>query len=187
MNPVTLLDKYDKPGPRYTSYPTVPVWSKDFGQKRYQDALSRYSSCSSPTFSVYLHLPFCARRCHYCGCNAVTAESPASVDAYLDAVSEIRPFNGRGLISPHIDFERGGRVYAKVWGNMTDAARQAEVAVILGTDHNGGEGTLTLTRQNYATPYGVLPTASDIVDTVADAIGPQLALKRSYITSVNTP
>jgi AmmeMemoRadiSam system protein B len=60
---------------------------------------------------------------------------------------------------------------------MAAAAREAEIAVILGTDHNGGEGALTLTRQHYATPYGVLPTATDVVDILAESIGPELAFE----------
>ncbi|MGD9101758.1 MAG: AmmeMemoRadiSam system protein B, partial [Anaerolineae bacterium] len=87
------------------------------------------------------------------------------------------PFKGRGVISPHIDYERGGTVYAQVWGRATGVAREAEVAVIFGTDHNGGDGMLTLTRQNYATPYGVLPTATGVVDAVAEAVGPDFAFE----------
>jgi AmmeMemoRadiSam system protein B len=102
-------------------------------------------------------------------------ELAAMLDVYLDGIAEVESFAGRGLVSPHIDYGRGGAVYAQVWKRMAQAAREAEVAVILGTDHNGGEGTLTLTRQHYATPYGVLPTATDVVDAVADAIGPELA------------
>lgn len=102
-------------------------------------------------------------------------ELAAMLDVYLDDVPESVPFEGRGVVSPHIDYERGGPAYAQVWRKTADMAREAEIAVIFGTDHNGGEGTLTLTRQHYATPYGVLPTATDVVDAVADAIGPELA------------
>jgi len=116
-------------------------------------------------------------------------ELAAMLDGYLDALTtplartgagnrEARqPFKGRGLISPHIDYERGGPVYAQVWQQATEMAREAEVAVILGTDHNGGQGTLTLTRQHYATPYGVLPTAADVVDALAGAIGHEFAFE----------
>jgi AmmeMemoRadiSam system protein B len=104
-------------------------------------------------------------------------ELAAMLDVFFDDIAEVTPFDGRGLVSPHIDYERGGSVYAHVWGRIADAAREAEVAVILGTDHNGGEGTLTLTRQHYATPYGLLPTATDIVDAVTDAIGADLAFE----------
>jgi AmmeMemoRadiSam system protein B len=80
-----------------------------------------------------------------------------------------------GLVSPHIDYQRGGRVYAGVWERAADAVRGADLAIILGTDHAGGAGRITLTRQHYATPYGVLPTASDVVDAIAAAIGEEAA------------
>jgi MEMO1 family protein len=77
----------------------------------------------------------------------------------------------RGLVTPHIDYQRGGPVYAAVWQQAADAARDADLAIIFGTDHSGGEGRLTPTRQSYATPFGVLPTAVDIVDRCASALG----------------
>jgi len=80
-----------------------------------------------------------------------------------------------GLVSPHIDYERGGPVYAQVWGQAADAVRAADLVIIFGTDHAGSAGRITLTRQHYATPYGVLPTAIDVVDTVAAAIGEEAA------------
>lgn len=82
-----------------------------------------------------------------------------------------------GLISPHIDYQRGGPVYAGVWSQAAEAARSAELVVIFGTDHNGGNGRITLTRQNYATPYGVLPTAVEVVDALAAAIGHERAFE----------
>ena len=81
----------------------------------------------------------------------------------------------RGLISPHIDFARGGPVYAQVWQQATNAVRQADLALILGTDHYGSAGTITLTHQNYATPYGILPTAGDVVDALGTALGVEAA------------
>jgi AmmeMemoRadiSam system protein B len=98
------------------------------------------------------------------------------LNGYLDAVdggttqiSEIR-----GLVCPHIDYARGGPVYAGVWKTAANTARAADVVVILGTDHYGNN-LLTLTRQNYCTPFGVLPTAQDIVDSIAEAVGPETA------------
>jgi len=79
--------------------------------------------------------------------------------------------NGVGLVSPHIDYARGGRVYAQVWKEAEESVRAAELAIIFGTDHFGGDASITLTRQNYATPFGVLPTARDIVGELAGAIG----------------
>jgi AmmeMemoRadiSam system protein B len=99
------------------------------------------------------------------------------LDGHLDAV-EPTPTGlpgVRGLLSPHIDYARGGPVYARVWLQGGEAARSAHRAIILGTDHYGPEGTFTLTHQRYATPYGVLPTASDIVDALANALGKEAA------------
>lgn len=76
-----------------------------------------------------------------------------------------------GLISPHIDFQRGGPIYARAWLPAAGAAREADLVIILGTDHAGGPGQLTLTRQHYATPWGMLPTARTVVDAIAAAIG----------------
>ncbi len=83
----------------------------------------------------------------------------------------------RGLVSPHIDFDRGGVVYAQVWEDAAEAVREAEVAVLFGTDHIGGEARLTLTHQRYATPWGVLPTANRIVDTIARELGPEVVFR----------
>jgi len=80
----------------------------------------------------------------------------------------------RGVLCPHIDFQRGGRVYAGLWRRAVEAARQAELIVVLGTDHNGGS-LLTLTGQRYATPWGTLPTAGEVVDALAHVIGEEEA------------
>lgn len=83
----------------------------------------------------------------------------------------------RGLVSPHIDYQRGGPVYAGVWQRAAEALREAELAIILGTDHIGG-AAITLTHQRYATPLGVLPTANKIVDELARALGPEQVFAR---------
>ena len=109
---------------------------------------------------------------------------PAGVDelrrflrGYLDAVDDVRPGfdGGRGLVSPHIDYARGGPVYAHVWKRAEEMVKAAELVVLLGTDHFGEDGRLTLTRQHYSTPFGVLPTARDAVDALAGAVGPETA------------
>jgi len=79
-----------------------------------------------------------------------------------------------GMLSPHIDYQRGGAVYAQVWKRMAQAAREAELVIIFGTDHYGSD-LFTLTRQNYATPYGVLPTEQPLVDALAAVIGEEAA------------
>jgi AmmeMemoRadiSam system protein B len=80
-----------------------------------------------------------------------------------------------GLVSPHIDFDRGGPVYAQVWGRAAAAARAADLAIIFGTDHFSEGFRFSLTRQHYATPFGVLPTDTAIVDALAGALGEETA------------
>ncbi len=86
--PRALLDKYNKPGPRYTSYPTVPVWSADFGGDDYLAALARLADSPDDELSLYMHLPYCMKRCHYCGCNSEVSHDPGDFDSYLDLVEK---------------------------------------------------------------------------------------------------
>ena len=81
--------------------------------------------------------------------------------------------NGRlaGVLSPHIDYERGGKTYAELWQRSRPYLDDVELAVIFGTDHSGGLGTLTPTVQSYASPYGVMPTDREVVDGLAEALG----------------
>jgi AmmeMemoRadiSam system protein B len=81
----------------------------------------------------------------------------------------------RALVSPHIDYPRGGPIYAQVWQAASEAIRAAERVIIFGTDHMGGEGRLTLTRQSYGTPWGDFPTDLEAVDAVATTIGEEAA------------
>ena len=76
-----------------------------------------------------------------------------------------------GMLCPHIDFARGWRTYAQTWQAASAGLTDIERVVILGTDHRGGEASLTLTRQDYLTPLGTLATEVAVVDRIALAIG----------------
>lgn len=102
-------------------------------------------------------------------------EALSSYGVGLDGSPSTTVDGVRGIVCPHIDYHRGGPVYARVWASAAQAARQAEVIVVFGTDHAGGAERLTLTRQRYATPFGSLPTAVDVVDEVSRAIGEDVA------------
>jgi len=80
-----------------------------------------------------------------------------------------------GLISPHIDFARGWETYARTWVQAREAVQEADLIILLGTDHGGSPGALTFTRQNYATPWGVLPTDIPLVDRLTDILGKERA------------
>lgn len=77
-------ERYAGAGPRYTSYPTVPYWDAGFDSADYEDALDEVAHHPSRALSVYVHIPFCGRRCWYCGCNAMVTHRTDIVDAYLD-------------------------------------------------------------------------------------------------------
>ncbi|UCD16782.1 MAG: oxygen-independent coproporphyrinogen III oxidase [Candidatus Zixiibacteriota bacterium] len=81
-----LVIKYDRPGPRYTSYPTVPEWSDTYGAQDYAKAIRIASKKVSGPLSLYLHLPFCRKRCWFCGCNTNVTHSLNSIDEYLARV-----------------------------------------------------------------------------------------------------
>jgi len=87
-------------------------------------------------------------------------------------------WSGRAVVSPHIDYMRGGPVYASVWRRAARAVAEAELVLIFGTDHNGGDSLITLTRKPYATPFGALPGAPDLVDRLARAYGEEAAFTR---------
>lgn len=84
-------------------------------------------------------------------------------------------YDGRGIVSPHIDFQRGGQVYAQVWNQATPSLLEADLVLIFGTDHNGRPGSITLTRQPYATPFGILPADSLLIDQLAEVLGEEAA------------
>lgn len=88
---------------------------------------------------------------------------------------EVEPLaHVRGVVSPHIDYQRGGPRYAEIWDVATRSARRARRAIILGTGHYNQPG-FTLTRQSYQTPLGVVPTDLRVVDALAEALGPERA------------
>jgi oxygen-independent coproporphyrinogen-3 oxidase len=82
-----LIKKYDRPGPRYTSYPTAPEWSDGFKQGQYEDHLAVANRRKDP-LSIYVHLPFCKEMCRFCGCNVVATHDRSRADAYLDALEQ---------------------------------------------------------------------------------------------------
>jgi oxygen-independent coproporphyrinogen III oxidase len=79
-----LLLRHSKAGPRYTSYPTVPVWKEDFADADYEAGLR---SARLPA-SVYVHIPFCKEQCTFCGCNMVVSGRREPGTRYLAALEQ---------------------------------------------------------------------------------------------------
>ncbi|HTP53039.1 MAG TPA: AmmeMemoRadiSam system protein B [Anaeromyxobacteraceae bacterium] len=79
------------------------------------------------------------------------------------------------LVSPHIDYARGGHCYAHAWRAAAERC-DADLFVVFGTAHASPEHLFTLTRQSYATPLGTMATDADVVDRVAFELGEEEVL-----------
>jgi oxygen-independent coproporphyrinogen-3 oxidase len=77
-----LLEKYSKPGPRYTSYPTAPYFHTGFSESDWIEEL-RASQRPERPLSLYFHIPFCDTLCYYCGCNMVATGDYGKAKNYL--------------------------------------------------------------------------------------------------------
>ena len=91
-----LIRRYDKPGPRYTSYPTAVQFHEGFQQNAYVEAakLSNEDPIPRP-LSLYFHLPFCATVCYYCGCNKIVTKNRERAQPYLDRLNKEIAMHGR--------------------------------------------------------------------------------------------
>jgi oxygen-independent coproporphyrinogen-3 oxidase len=78
-----LLRKYDRPLPRYTSYPPATELSADFEEVNFRAALAVSNYRKTP-LSLYCHIPFCETACYFCGCNTIITRQKQIADPYLD-------------------------------------------------------------------------------------------------------
>ena len=82
---IDLIKKYDKPGPRYTSYPTAPHFNESFTHKNYLDEIIKTNQGKDlPDLSLYFHLPFCDTLCYFCGCNMIVTRNRDRIKRYID-------------------------------------------------------------------------------------------------------
>lgn len=78
-----LIHKYDKAGPRYTSYPTAPMFHEGIGADVYAETLRNAANEDAP-LSLYIHIPFCNTVCYYCGCNKIVTKQYDRAAPYLE-------------------------------------------------------------------------------------------------------
>ena len=83
-----LIEKYNKQAPRYTSYPPANFFTEEIGAAEYQQAVSESNQWKPENISFYFHIPFCTKKCHYCGCNAIGMRSADTVSNYINALIE---------------------------------------------------------------------------------------------------
>ncbi len=89
MVPAQLIEKYNVPGPRYTSYPTVPYWDEEnFNVDKWITSLKKsfIESNKKEGISIYIHLPYCESLCTFCACNKRITKQHSVEDPYIDAL-----------------------------------------------------------------------------------------------------
>ncbi|MBT4972235.1 MAG: oxygen-independent coproporphyrinogen III oxidase, partial [Thiotrichales bacterium] len=108
-----LIRRYDKAGPRYTSYPTAVQFDSKFNANSYREAVARTNSKDKlRPISLYFHIPFCDTVCFYCGCNKIATKDRTKSPPYLDRV--IRELELQGEI-----FDKNRVVDQLHWGGGT--------------------------------------------------------------------
>ncbi len=81
--------KYDKPGPRYTSYPTAPQFSESFTHTDYMDEIVKTNYGENlPDLSLYFHIPYCDTLCYFCGCNMLITRNRERIKEYIRYVQK---------------------------------------------------------------------------------------------------
>jgi oxygen-independent coproporphyrinogen III oxidase len=107
-----FLGKYNKTGPRYTSYPPATSFNTSFTTAEFIPAVIKSNSEQPESISIYIHIPFCPQLCFFCGCNTTAFESAAKIRRYIDCVlKEI------DTVAQHIDKSR--KVSQIHWGGGT--------------------------------------------------------------------
>jgi oxygen-independent coproporphyrinogen-3 oxidase len=137
-----LLPRYAMEGPRYTSYPTAPVWGDGYGPSDFRRDLSRDDAQPGDGLSIYVHVPFCRSLCHFCACNRVITRNEAlpvqfletierEVDTVREAVGAPRPVtqvHWGGGTPTHLTPEQVTRLHAAVTARFP-VAEGAEISI----------------------------------------------------------
>ena len=110
--PIELIDKYNVPVPRYTSYPPANFFRDDYATEDYMLAVKESNNTEPQNISFYIHIPFCTQLCLYCGCNTHITKDMDIMKHYVSALKEeIR------MINELIDHDR--KISQIHWGGGT--------------------------------------------------------------------
>lgn len=130
----SLLQRYDKAGPRYTSYPTAVQFHERFGETDYRRWVDRTNQHHPPRpLSLYFHIPFCDTLCYYCGCNKVVTKNRARAQPYLSRLE-------REIVLQGALFDRNRPVDQLHWGGGTPTF----------ISHEEMRHLMAVTRDNFA-------------------------------------
>jgi oxygen-independent coproporphyrinogen-3 oxidase len=121
-----LLRKYSKPGPRYTSYPTAPLFSEAFGAEEFKQAIAETNRPGDEgDLSLYFHIPFCDTLCYFCGCTMMVTKDRGKIARYIDYLER-----ELDLTAPALNSKR--RVSQLHWGGGTPTTLAPEEILRLG-------------------------------------------------------
>ena len=104
-----FLARYNRPGPRYTSYPTAPVWNESFGPNDLEQVHAEAEQARSPV-SLYMHIPFCESLCLFCACNVIIQKDKQVAPPYLGVLKREMERVSRSVSKerPVVQFHWGG-------------------------------------------------------------------------------
>lgn len=140
-----LLKRYDKSGPRYTSYPPANHFHHLFDQQTYREQANQSNQTEPPApISLYMHIPFCDRVCFYCACNKIVTKDHSKADVYLTYLHK--------EISLQAElFDNARKVDQLHWGGGTPTfLNQQQMAALMATTrqyfnlHNDDEGEYSI-------------------------------------------
>lgn len=110
--PESLIQKYNIPVPRYTSYPPANFFYEEFGAGDYIKAIETSNNEWPENISLYIHIPYCSKMCHFCGCNTQFTRDKEKMRRYTEAVKkEIL------MVKAHLNPDR--KVSQVHWGGGT--------------------------------------------------------------------
>ncbi len=146
-----LLARYDKPGPRYTSYPTAVEFTDDVNAQVYEEHLKAASQKDAP-ISLYLHLPFCEHRCAFCGCHVIITKKRDIIADYLQVLhreidliadrlgnrTTVRQYHWGGGTPTYLTVDEMRALHQKVTSRFT-IEPEAEVAIEVDPRHTSDE------------------------------------------------
>ncbi|MCK9408840.1 MAG: oxygen-independent coproporphyrinogen III oxidase [Bacteroidetes bacterium] len=124
---IALLKKYSGQGPRYTSYPTAPLFSKKFGATEYkEEVLKTNGADENADLSLYFHFPYCDTLCYFCGCTMLVTNDQSLIGKYNEYLKkEIQ------MIAPKIAPNR--KVTQLHWGGGTPSYQDPKEILNIGS------------------------------------------------------
>ncbi|MEI6829265.1 MAG: oxygen-independent coproporphyrinogen III oxidase [Synechococcaceae cyanobacterium ELA445] len=158
--PLDLLLKYDRPVPRYTSYPTAAAFTAEVGS---QELAVQLAQPSAEPLSLYVHVPFCRHACWYCGCNRITTQAGSkAVAPYLQAlerelelIAERMPRRRRlgqlhwgGGTPNYLNLQEQGQLWTLIERHF-DLDSDLEASIELNPEFLDREGVLHLRRLGF--------------------------------------